>query len=119
MLQRALAMSMDGGAPDLAAMTEEEQIAYAMRMSMADSQADAVQVNNLNPSFCFCLFLSYKSLWRRILYLRSKCRAIRINKTLYNCTVPLSYNFTFLLLSNLFSIICVFELGLLWPACIF
>jgi hypothetical protein len=44
MLQRALAMSMDGGAPDLAAMTEEEQIAYAMRMSMADSQADAAQV---------------------------------------------------------------------------
>eukprot|EP00088_Acartia_fossae_P029778 TRINITY_DN3066_c0_g1_i1.p1 TRINITY_DN3066_c0_g1~~TRINITY_DN3066_c0_g1_i1.p1 ORF type:complete len:398 (+),score=170.57 TRINITY_DN3066_c0_g1_i1:45-1238(+) len=44
MLQRALAMSMDsgesGGAPDLAAMTEEEQIAYAMRMSMADG-ADA------------------------------------------------------------------------------
>jgi 26S proteasome regulatory subunit N10 len=40
MLQRALAMSMDGGEsggePDLAAMTEEEQIAYAMRMSMAE-----------------------------------------------------------------------------------
>jgi len=41
MLQRALAMSMGGGeesgsAPDLAAMTEEEQIAYAMRMSMAE-----------------------------------------------------------------------------------
>jgi len=39
MLQRALAMSMGGveeAAPDLAAMTEEEQIAYAMRMSMAD-----------------------------------------------------------------------------------
>jgi len=43
MLQRALAMSMggapaDSGTPDLAAMTEEEQIAYAMRMSMADSE---------------------------------------------------------------------------------
>lgn len=46
LLQRALAMSMDtdeattgssGGGPDLGAMTEEEQIAYAMRMSMADS----------------------------------------------------------------------------------
>jgi hypothetical protein len=47
MLQRALAMSMDGGAPDLAAMTEEEQIAYAMRMSMADSQADAAQVGTV------------------------------------------------------------------------
>lgn len=45
MLQRALAMSMDeGGAPDLAAMTEEEQIAYAMRMSMAEGQEDASQV---------------------------------------------------------------------------
>ena len=48
LLQRALAMSMDGGAgggtPDLAAMTEEEQIAYAMRMSMADGQDDAAQV---------------------------------------------------------------------------
>ena len=45
MLQRALAMSMDeGGTPDLAAMTEEEQIAYAMRMSMAEGQEDASQV---------------------------------------------------------------------------
>ena len=45
MLQRALAMSMDeGGAPDLAAMTEEEQIAYAMRMSMAEGQEDESQV---------------------------------------------------------------------------
>jgi hypothetical protein len=50
MLQRALAMSMDGGAPDLAAMTEEEQIAYAMRMSMADSQADAAQVGTVKIS---------------------------------------------------------------------
>jgi len=55
LLQRALAMSMDSedsvptpGAPvkaarperDLAAMTEEEQIAYAMQMSMADSGGD-------------------------------------------------------------------------------
>jgi len=55
MLQRALAMSMGGGEagaesagsggsamePDLAAMTEEEQIAYAMRMSMAESDPAA------------------------------------------------------------------------------
>jgi len=46
MLQRALAMSMDGGegggsAPDLGAMTEEEQIAYAMRMSMAEGSSEA------------------------------------------------------------------------------
>jgi len=48
MLQRALAMSMDtgeagtGAAPaparDLSNMTEEEQIAYAMQMSMADAE---------------------------------------------------------------------------------
>eukprot|EP00092_Neocalanus_flemingeri_P021502 GFUD01023316.1.p1 GENE.GFUD01023316.1~~GFUD01023316.1.p1 ORF type:complete len:373 (+),score=162.03 GFUD01023316.1:59-1177(+) len=46
LLQRALAMSMDtgetgGAAPkerDLSSMTEEEQIAYAMQMSMADSE---------------------------------------------------------------------------------
>eukprot|EP00088_Acartia_fossae_P016472 TRINITY_DN19212_c0_g1_i1.p1 TRINITY_DN19212_c0_g1~~TRINITY_DN19212_c0_g1_i1.p1 ORF type:complete len:385 (-),score=154.39 TRINITY_DN19212_c0_g1_i1:97-1212(-) len=48
MLQRALAMSMDSGeAPasggggqtrDLSSMTEEEQIAYAMQMSMADAE---------------------------------------------------------------------------------
>ena len=30
--------------PDLAAMTEEEQIAYAMRMSMAESDPAAVRV---------------------------------------------------------------------------
>jgi len=50
MLQRALAMSMGGaeaGAeaasaePDLATMTEEQQIAYAMRMSMAESDPAA------------------------------------------------------------------------------
>lgn len=47
MLQRALAMSMDSTEaaasavePDLAAMTEEEQIAYAMRMSMAEGKED-------------------------------------------------------------------------------
>jgi len=47
MLQRALAMSMDGGegeAPsagaDLGAMSEEEQIAYAMRMSMAEGSSE-------------------------------------------------------------------------------
>jgi len=45
LLQRALAMSMDtgetGAAPkqrDLSSMTEEEQIAYAMEMSMADAE---------------------------------------------------------------------------------
>merc|ERR1711970_339392 len=45
LLQRALAMSMDtgetGAAPkqrDLGSMTEEEQIAYAMEMSMADAE---------------------------------------------------------------------------------
>merc|ERR1711999_3834 len=46
LLQRALAMSMDtgeagGAAPkerDLASMTEEEQIAYAMQMSMAENE---------------------------------------------------------------------------------
>merc|ERR1712183_1264576 len=46
LLQRALAMSMDtgeagGAAPkerDLSSMTEEEQIAYAMQMSMADAE---------------------------------------------------------------------------------
>ncbi|KAF0302174.1 26S proteasome non-ATPase regulatory subunit 4 [Amphibalanus amphitrite] len=43
MLEQALAMSMGGGggtpaAPDFASMTEEEQIAYAMQMSMADRE---------------------------------------------------------------------------------
>lgn len=54
LLQRALAMSMeqDGGEgsgqqqqakqPDLGAMTEEEQIAYAMRMSMQESAGGAI-----------------------------------------------------------------------------
>jgi len=43
LLQRALAMSMDieektgNKEPDLANMSEEEQIAYAMQMSMADT----------------------------------------------------------------------------------
>jgi len=50
LLQRALAMSMDTGDTsagqmtqerDLASMTEEEQIAFAMQMSMADSEAVA------------------------------------------------------------------------------
>jgi len=38
MLQKALAMSMDTDEVEvnLEAMTEEEQIAYAMKMSMAD-----------------------------------------------------------------------------------
>jgi len=47
LLQRALAMSMDSGEPvasagaghrDLSSMTEEEQIAYAMQMSMAEAE---------------------------------------------------------------------------------
>nr|ACO12950.1 26S proteasome non-ATPase regulatory subunit 4 [Lepeophtheirus salmonis] len=49
LLQRALAMSMDTDepaaesktAPDLASMTEEEQILYAMRMSMADNDSQS------------------------------------------------------------------------------
>uniref|UniRef100_A0A8D8LDS5 26S proteasome non-ATPase regulatory subunit 4 n=1 Tax=Cacopsylla melanoneura TaxID=428564 RepID=A0A8D8LDS5_9HEMI len=52
MLERALAMSMDtsgpaparatsAGQPDFAQMTEEEQIAFAMQMSMQDSQEPA------------------------------------------------------------------------------
>jgi len=50
MLEQALAMSMGGGgsggggappaAPDFGSMTEEEQIAYAMQMSMADQATD-------------------------------------------------------------------------------
>merc|ERR1712142_321672 len=53
MLQRALAMSMDTGISagkqeqDLASMTEEEQIAYAMQMSMADTDA-AMDVDKKN-----------------------------------------------------------------------
>lgn len=43
MLEQALQMSMDtrgtsGGMPDFSAMTEEEQIAYAMQMSMQDQR---------------------------------------------------------------------------------
>ena len=45
-LARALAMSVGesasaGGEPDLSAMTEDEQIAYAMRMSMQDEGTPA------------------------------------------------------------------------------
>jgi len=36
MLQKALAMSMETDDVNLEAMTEEEQIQYAMKMSMAD-----------------------------------------------------------------------------------
>ncbi len=36
MLQKALAMSMETEDVNLEAMTEEEQIQYAMKMSMAD-----------------------------------------------------------------------------------
>lgn len=49
MLERALAMSLEGGeeeesspmaaVPDFANMTEEEQIAFAMQMSMADASS--------------------------------------------------------------------------------
>ena len=46
MLERALAMSLEGGeekqstpaVPDFAYMTEEEQIAFAMQMSMQDAR---------------------------------------------------------------------------------
>jgi len=38
MLERALAMSLDAPQHDFANMTEEEQIAFAMQMSMQDSQ---------------------------------------------------------------------------------
>jgi Ubiquitin interaction motif. len=46
MLERALAMSLEGGeekqstpaVPDFAHMTEEEQIAFAMQMSMQDAR---------------------------------------------------------------------------------
>jgi Ubiquitin interaction motif len=47
MLERALAMSMEGGektpaatrtAPDFGNMTEDEQIAFAMQMSMQDAR---------------------------------------------------------------------------------
>ena len=65
LLQRALAMSMDGGAPDLAAMTEEEQIADAMRMSMADSQGEASQVRAVlvhHVSMCHSLSANSVSL---------------------------------------------------------
>lgn len=49
MLERALAMSLEGGeekqstpaVPDFAHMTEEEQIAFAMQMSMQDAQDQA------------------------------------------------------------------------------
>merc|ERR1711955_43382 len=58
LLQRALAMSMDTGesgsaAPkerDLSSMTEEEQIAYAMQMSMADAEKpeEAVKAESMD-----------------------------------------------------------------------
>jgi len=59
LLQRALAMSMDTGDTsagqgtqerDLASMTEEEQIAFAMQMSMADSDptADASKAESMD-----------------------------------------------------------------------
>jgi 26S proteasome regulatory subunit N10 len=46
MLERALAMSLEGGeekqstpsVPDFSHMTEEEQIAFAMQMSMQDAR---------------------------------------------------------------------------------
>jgi hypothetical protein len=49
MLERALAMSLEGGeeeqstpaVPDFARMTEEEQIAFAMQMSMQDARKSA------------------------------------------------------------------------------
>jgi 26S proteasome regulatory subunit N10 len=49
MLERALAMSLEGreeeqstpAVPDFAHMTEEEQIAFAMQMSMQDARKSA------------------------------------------------------------------------------
>lgn len=41
LLQKALAMSMETEEVNLEAMTEEEQIEYAMKMSMADQAQEA------------------------------------------------------------------------------
>lgn len=41
LLERALALSTDDAMPDFANMTEEEQIAFAMQMSMQDAQQEA------------------------------------------------------------------------------
>lgn len=41
LLERALALSTDDSMPDFANMTEEEQIAFAMQMSMQDAQQEA------------------------------------------------------------------------------
>lgn len=38
MLERALAMSLDAPQHDFSNMTEDEQIAFAMQMSMQDSR---------------------------------------------------------------------------------
>merc|ERR1712183_1032485 len=59
LLQRALAMSMDtgeagGAAPkerDLSSMTEEEQIAYAMQMSMEVAEKDDYSEVMNDPAF--------------------------------------------------------------------
>lgn len=62
MLQRALAMSTEGGSavaaddgfPDFATMTEEEQIAFAMQMSMQDARKwRGVGCGNYKLYFCF------------------------------------------------------------------
>ncbi|KAK9496887.1 hypothetical protein O3M35_006748 [Rhynocoris fuscipes] len=45
MLERALAMSLDAPQHDFSNMTEEEQIAFAMQMSMQDSQDTATSGN--------------------------------------------------------------------------
>jgi len=56
LLQRALAMSMDteekagNKEPDLASMSEEEQIAYAMQMSMADTESMDVDTKILGDT---------------------------------------------------------------------
>lgn len=56
MLQSALAMSVDpspmpGFNPDnFANMTEEQQIAYALQMSLADADKDAMEVEPTPPS---------------------------------------------------------------------
>lgn len=43
MLQKALAMSMETEDVNLEAMTEEEQIQYAMKMSMADQAQEVCE----------------------------------------------------------------------------
>lgn len=65
MLEQALAMSMEvedetsaGAAqPDIANMTEEEQIAFAMQMSMQDASKHFPNLDKLESIFCKTLLL--------------------------------------------------------------